>query len=330
MKYSIVQHFYRGTVYPCEMRLEVSNVSLSEQNLSEQSVSFDKLIDFIPALIARVDCNMVVQYANQGFRKWFSRIDDPAGNSFPIIIGEQIFNQIQRYLGKTLVGEPAHLTISFQHDGEYRCMEVDIRPEFDYNQKVSGFIFYASDISSELDVERSLHDYFENATIGLHWVNEDGIIIWANREELTMLGYEPDEYIGQPITRFHKNQQIIQEILCKLRKKEIIKNCEAELLCKDGSSRFVTINSSVLWKDGEFVHTRCFTIDITAQKLAAKAMRENQERFKVMSNLVPVIIWTTDENGLCIFLNSKWSELTGKKNEDGLGQPMAQRYSSGR
>jgi PAS domain S-box-containing protein len=301
------------------MRLEVNNVSLSEQNLSEQSVSFDNLIDFIPALVVRVDCNMAVQYANRSFRKWFSRIEDPSCNSFPVIIGRQIFNQIQRYLGKTLVGEPAHLTISFPHGGEYRCMEVNILPEFDYNQKVKGFIFYATDITSKLDVERSLHDYFENATIGLHWVNEDGIIIWANREELTMLGYEPDEYIGQPITRFHKNQQVIQEILYKLRNKEIIKNSEAELLCKDGSSRFVTINSSVLWKDGEFVHTRCFTIDITAQKLAAKAMRENQERFKVMSNLVPVIIWTTDENGLCTFLNSKWSELTGKKKEDGLG-----------
>ena len=37
--------------------------------------------------------------------------------------------------------------------------------------------------------EADLSDFFENASVGLHWVGPDGIILRANRPELEMLGY---------------------------------------------------------------------------------------------------------------------------------------------
>ena len=46
--------------------------------------------------------------------------------------------------------------------------------------------------------ERELSDFFENATIGLHWVGPDGTILRANRTELDMLGYSREEYVGRP------------------------------------------------------------------------------------------------------------------------------------
>jgi signal transduction histidine kinase len=36
----------------------------------------------------------------------------------------------------------------------------------------------------------------------------------------------------------------------------------------------VLISSNVLWEDGKFIHTRCFTRDVTAQKQAEMALRE--------------------------------------------------------
>jgi two-component system sensor histidine kinase VicK len=34
-----------------------------------------------------------------------------------------------------------------------------------------------------------LTDFVENAALPLHWVNGEGIIIWANQAELDSLGY---------------------------------------------------------------------------------------------------------------------------------------------
>ena len=298
------------------MRTELS--AYTEVHSSETG-ALQNLIDSIPALVARVDCNMTLEYYNKPFSHWFPRSDETSGCSFNATIGKEVFDQVQRHLGKVLVGRDASFNISFFHDRAYRYIDVILSPEFDSNHQVKSFIFHGTDVTEKMNVQRDLHDYFENANIGLHWVNANGVIIRANPAELKMLGYEEHEYVGQHISKFHKNQHSIREILRRLNNREVLAHHEAELICKDGSTRYVAMNSSVLWEGTRFVHTRCFTIDITAQKLAAQATLESEVRFKTMANLVPLIIWTTNENGLCTFLNTKWKELTGENVEDGLG-----------
>ncbi len=111
-----------------------------------------------------------------------------------------------------------------------------------------------------------LTDFVENASLPLHWVDGNGIIIWANKAELESLGYTKEEYIGQPIGDFHADGPVINDILTRLTNNETLQNYPARLKCKDGSIKHVLINSNVLMKDGKFIHTRCFTRDITAIK----------------------------------------------------------------
>ena len=46
-------------------------------------------------------------------------------------------------------------------------------------------------------------DFFENGAIAVHIVGSDGTILYANKAELDLLGYEPADYIGRSITEFH-------------------------------------------------------------------------------------------------------------------------------
>lgn len=252
------------------------------------------------------------------FLKWFP-FQSGNVNLFHIVVGDQFFDQIQRHLGNVLVGLQANFTVSFLHGLEQRYLDITLTPQLDIYHSVSSIIFHGTDVTDRMKDQRTLQDYFENATIGLHWVNSEGIIIWVNPAELDMLGYEEHEYKGQHISKFHKNKARIDDILARLSKGEVLKNYEAEMLCKDGSSRFVSINSSVLWEGRNFIHTRCFTIDVTAQKLAADAVRESEQLFKIIADLVPLVLWATDENGMCTFLNGRWNELTGRLAEEGMG-----------
>jgi two-component system sensor histidine kinase VicK len=108
-----------------------------------------------------------------------------------------------------------------------------------------------------------LTDFIENASIPLHWVDGQGMVIWANQAELDALGYTKEEYIGAPISRFHADQETIGDILKRLVSNETLHNYKAKLKCKDGSIKHVLISSNVRRKDGKFMHTRCFTRDIT-------------------------------------------------------------------
>jgi PAS domain S-box-containing protein len=92
------------------------------------------------------------------------------------------------------------------------------------------------------------------------------------------LGYTGDEYIGHHIAEFHADADVIDDILCRLGRNEKLHSYEARLRCKDGSIKHVLISSSVLRDDaGRFIHTRCFTIDVTARKLAEEALRRTEK-----------------------------------------------------
>lgn len=114
--------------------------------------------------------------------------------------------------------------------------------------------------------DAEMADFFENAVECLHQVGPDGTIIWANKAELSMLGYEELEYIGHNITEFHADQAAIADILRRLLQGETLRNYPARLRCKDRSVKDVLIHSNVRWDDGAFSYTRCFTRDITERK----------------------------------------------------------------
>jgi PAS domain S-box-containing protein len=290
----------------------------SHNGMQNEIADLVTLLNSIPALVAYIDCNMVLQFGNQPFKTWFNINGELGGQKFPLITGSEIFDQVQHHMGKVLVGETAHFQISVNTQNGLQYLEATLSPHFDQRRQVKGFIFHCSDITEKNKNERALKDYFENASICLHWVNADGIIVWANLAELKLLGYTEEEYIGRHISEFHANKSAINDIMTRLGNKERIQNYDADLVCKDGSIRHVTINSTALWEGEKFVHTRCFTIDVTEQKLAAKAVKESEKRFRKMANLVPLVIWTTDEKGDCNFLSSKWEQLTGKPVREGL------------
>jgi PAS domain S-box-containing protein len=136
--------------------------------------------------------------------------------------------------------------------------------------------------------DRELTDFLENATEGLHWVGPDGVILWANRAELELLGYTRAEYVGHHVAEFHADAVVAADILERLANDETLEGYEARLVARDGTIKHVLINSSVYREDGRFVHSRCFIRDITDWKeaqaerdallLRERAAREEAEK----------------------------------------------------
>jgi two-component system sensor histidine kinase VicK len=109
-----------------------------------------------------------------------------------------------------------------------------------------------------------LTDFIEHGAVPLHSVNADGIITWVNQAELDLLGYSRDEYLGKPITDFHQDPTMIQELFKRVLNHETLSDYPATLICKDGTLKYVVISSNGLFKDDQFIHSRCFTKDVTA------------------------------------------------------------------
>ncbi len=172
--------------------------------------------------------------------------------------------------------------------------------------------------------EQELADFFDQATVGLHWVGSDGIILRANQAELNLLGYTRNEYIGRAIADFHADRPVIEDILRKLSGGEELHDYPARLRCKDGSIRDVLISSNVLWEDGHFVHTRCFTRDITDRKAAEEELRQSEARKDAVLRIALDAIVTIDHEGNFVEFNPAAERIFGHARADVIGRPMAE------
>lgn len=175
-------------------------------------------------------------------------------------------------------------------------------------------------VAEQPPFEPNFQDFFDNAAIALHIVDGAGIIQHANRAELEMLGYRASEYIGRPIAEFHEDKDALGHILDELSSGGRLDKRPARLICKDGSLKDVIISSSGNFENGEFVNTRCVTIDISEAKSLRSTVAQQGRWFRQILDALPVAIYTTDIEGVITYYNKAAIEFAGRTPVTGRDQ----------
>jgi PAS domain S-box-containing protein len=157
--------------------------------------------------------------------------------------------------------------------------------------------------------EGAPEDIYENIPIGVHKVGPDGLIMWANRTELELLGYSREDYVGRHISELHADQQLIEDLFDRLWRGEKIDGVEARLLARDGSTRNVLISSDALCEDDQPAFVRCFTRDLTAHKQTESALSESEEFNRRLFACSADCIEVLDSEGQLISMNAQCMKL---------------------
>lgn len=268
-------------------------LELKTDELQQQREWFQVTLSSIGDAVITTDVHARVTYLNpvaETLTGWSTEeaAGQPLETVFSIInegTGLTVESPVKRVLNEGVVVGLANHTALVRRDGKVAAIEDSAAPIRDLRGNLVGSVMVFRDVTERRRAEKALQrseelltDFFENAAVGLHWVGPDGIILRANKTELDLLGYSKEEYVGRHIAEFHADKPVIDDILQKLGCGECLQGYEARLRCKDGSIRYVLISSNVLWEDGKFIHTRCFTRDITGRKLAEMALREEVAR----------------------------------------------------
>ena len=266
-----------------------------KRGVRQSEQRFHQMLDALPAAIYATDAEGRLTYFNRAAVEFSGRVPELGTDQWCVswklyradgapMAHDQCPMAIALKEGRAVQGVEA---IAERPDGTRIWFEPHPTPLRDSNGRIVGGINMLLDITERKRTEEALHsaqqelsDFVENGSIGMHWVGPDGVILWANRNELEMLGYAREEYVGHHIANFHTDPPAIKDTLQRLTCGETLHEYPTRLRCKDGSVRDVLINSNVRWQDGKFIHTRCFTRDITAQKQADVALRESEERFR--------------------------------------------------
>lgn len=273
--------------------------------LEHERFRLAEIVDSTDDAIVSKDLDGVVQSWNRGAEKLFGyTAKEMVGRSVAELIPPEKLAEERKILTQLRAGKRVdHFeTVRIAKDGRRIDISASVSPIHDAQGKVVGAAKIARDIGErkrlEADVERirrELTDFTENAVVPLHWVDANGIILWANQAELDFLGYSREEYIGAPITRFHADPPVIADILGRLTSGQCLTGYEARLRAKDGSIKQVAIHSSVYTEHGRFVHTRCFTIDISEQK---QLLDDSQEAARLAEFVAETCRELTDDTDL--------------------------------
>lgn len=204
-------------------------------------------------------------------------------------------------------------------DGSIRNIRGTGNPLFDQQGNVIEFVGTTTDITEQKRAEKELRlaqFSLEHDASAVHWVNSSGRIVYANQGTCRTLGYSREELaslslmdIAPPLTK-----ERWAEFWEALKAKGAM-TLESENKSKEGRIFPVEVNTTYLEFDGQ-EYVFAFVRDISDRK-------QIEQRLRTLSSAVeqsPASVVITDPQGTILYVNPKFTQLTGYTLEEVVGQ----------
>ena len=151
--------------------------------------------------------------------------------------------------------------------------------------------------------------FVNDAAERLHGIKLLGVSPEAYSDTYHLLNEAGDPYPPHelPLARAVLAGEIVEGALWRIRR-------------PDGSEVLAIGNARpVLGPDGARLGAVLTIRDDTERRAAEAAVRESEVRFRNMADQAPVMMWVTEADGRCTYLNRAWYEFTGQTRQDAEG-----------
>jgi two-component system cell cycle sensor histidine kinase/response regulator CckA len=168
---------------------------------------------------------------------------------------------------------------------------------------------------------------FENS-LGLMCIHDmQGTLLMVNPAAAASLGYRAGDGVGHSMRMFLAPpvQHMYDEYLDRIRRHGSDSGL-MRLRARDGSERIWLYRNALFQDPGAPPRVLGHAQDITDRVRAEEALRESERRFRTMADTAPVMIWISDTDGKCVFVNRSWLDFTGRALEQELGDGWAERF----
>lgn len=158
--------------------------------------------------------------------------------------------------------------------------------------------------------EEKYRNLFETSLAGLFRTRlSDGLLLAANAKAAELLGCTVEESVGKLkavdlVADLDKRQQLLETLAVH----GFVNDYEVELILPDGRHRFYSVSARLYPEEDRLEGV---AIDITERKRAETLLRESEERFRDLAELLPEAVFETDIDLTLTYANRQALEIFG-------------------
>lgn len=209
--------------------------------------------------------------------------------------------------------------INKKKNGDEYTERAIITPVYDDKSNITHYIAVKEDITAYKEKEQKLYetqekyfDIFNNITDIYYKTNEKGIIEIISPSVEKIIGYKPQEVIGQTVSAYYKDPKRRAVFLEELKKHGFVENFEAILTSKNNQEIFVSNNAKAIIDDNnKFAGVKGFVKDITQYKTVLNSLEKKTQEFKEFIENVPIGLYRTTPEGRVIMANYALAKMLG-------------------
>ena len=180
-------------------------------------------------------------------------------------------------------------------------------------------------VQLELEASRDrFRNLYEHAPVGFATLSVHGAILDANLAAATLLGVTRDALRGQALASFlavedaytfERHRRATIELTAP-------QQCEVRLVCADGATRIVRLESVVPTVDD--VTIRVALIDVTVQRQAEAEVLESHTRFEQMAERIADVFYLRDAvTGATLYVSPAYETIWGRPSRALYDHPSA-------
>jgi PAS domain S-box-containing protein len=174
------------------------------------------------------------------------------------------------------------------------------------------------------DSQQRINSIVQSAMDAIITLDQDQNILLFNKAAETLFQCSADEALGTPISRFipvgvlqRDHSRIMKFQQSTVTARPLGRPGAVTGRRTDGHEFPIEASISQVSFGGQSLCTVILR-DITERLQNEVAFREQEARFRNMADSAPVMMFVTDSEGFCSYLNRQWYEFTGQTEETGL------------
>ncbi len=303
---------------------------IAEEALIESEKKYRQLIENAAELILLTDKNGNFIFANDAALK-FSGYTPQEITSFNYLdlVHEDYKKKVRTFYYRQFINKNEESSLQFPFytkSGEIKWLEQNVKLNMD-GGKLTGYQLIARDITERIILEDSLKENLIRMSgiiegtphLFFYTQDSDGNNTYASPTIEKITGYSINNWLSA------KDWFVTDSAINKIAKERTHTHLRGELT-KDpilvevkhaaGYAIFLEVYENPIFREGKVIGLQGVAHDITERKKSEAALIDSERKFKDMAELLPQIIFETDENGTLTYTNEVSFKLFGYSKED--------------